>query len=193
MSEKFLPDPEAFGKAIGGRAVALLIAEEEADRELRWNQNAEFIGRILRAHLYVEHYLTSYLRAINSSLGDLDEARIGFAQKVVLLGTSDVAVSALIGGIRRLNQIRNRLAHHLTVTVTDEDAGVFMSLKPFADDWDGHEILNSEAGGKPLSRLPIDMLEGFAKLAGRTLQVAERKGGAGPRLALQQALKELGP
>ena len=44
---------------MGGRekAFAAMEADYDAMKE-RWNQDTDSIGRILRAHLYLEHYLT---------------------------------------------------------------------------------------------------------------------------------------
>ncbi|MFP3670621.1 hypothetical protein SB717_36660, partial [Priestia sp. SIMBA_032] len=71
---------------MGGRekAFAAMEADYDAMKE-RWNQDTDSIGRILRAHLYLEHYLTEYLQHANPALGDLDEARLTFAQKANLL------------------------------------------------------------------------------------------------------------
>ena len=86
---------------------------------------------MLRSHRYLEYYLTEYLRHVNPGLGDLDEARLTFAQKVSLLKSDAGMLSMIIGGIRHLNKIRNRLAHNLTTSVTEDDAGVFLSQEIF--------------------------------------------------------------
>src|SRR5690606_7610719 len=44
---------------LGGEAAYQKIADEESKEVIaRWNQNTELIGRILRAHLFVEQFLT---------------------------------------------------------------------------------------------------------------------------------------
>src|SRR5690349_2061866 len=71
----------------------------------RWEQDTATIGRILRAHLFVEHFLTEYLQARNPEIGSLDDARLTFAQKTALVDAGMAATSYLIPGIRRLNSI----------------------------------------------------------------------------------------
>ncbi|MFX5756849.1 hypothetical protein ABTE27_23140, partial [Acinetobacter baumannii] len=48
---------------LGGReaAIASMEAEYHALKE-RWKQDVDTIGRILRAHLHVEYYLTEHLQ-----------------------------------------------------------------------------------------------------------------------------------
>jgi len=86
------------------------------------------MGRVLRSHLIVEYYMTVYLQKANPNLGVIDDAHIGFAQKVDLLGENDAFITALIPGIRRLNIVRNRLAHNLSVSVTPDDVKSFRSI-----------------------------------------------------------------
>ncbi len=106
--------------------------EELANINARWNQNVSEIGRILRAHLFVEHYLTQYLAQANPRLGSLSDARATFAQKVSLLDVDNPDIAAMLPGIKRLNAIRNRLAHNLGAQVSDEDARIFLSCERFA-------------------------------------------------------------
>lgn len=65
---------------------------------------------------------SSGLRAwrANPRLGSLGEAKATFAQKVALLDAANPDVAAMLAGIRRLNAIRNRLAHNLGTHVTEE-------------------------------------------------------------------------
>ncbi|HSV68911.1 MAG TPA: hypothetical protein VLI72_02275 [Methylibium sp.] len=152
---------------MGGRekAIASMEAEYFALKD-RWNQNVEMIGRILRAHLHVEYYLTEHLQQINPKLGDIDDARLSFAQKVNLLKEEgDAGIWRIIGGIRHLNKIRNRLAHNLKAEVTEEDRMVFLSQDMFK--------LMREWGHKdnkiPPSNDPLDVLEAFAEFASSML------------------------
>jgi hypothetical protein len=148
-------------RLMGGRD-KLLEAMEANDRlhEIRWGQDTEVIGRILRAHLYVEHYLTENIRAKNPALGSLEDARLTFAQKVALLDIRGPAVASLVPGIRRLNAIRNRISHTLRAEVTSEDADVFLANELF-------RLLRDKAAEPDTpSTDPVDVLEAFAKLAG---------------------------
>ena len=73
-----------------------------------WEQDADTIGRVLKAHLAVEHFLTEYITFANPKLGSLEKARLSFRQKVELLGGDDHSMTFLKPGLRRLNTIRNR-------------------------------------------------------------------------------------
>jgi hypothetical protein len=75
------PDPEAFARRVidlgGGREEFLRLMNESIARiSAVWDQDATLIGRILRAHLFVEHFLGEYLRSRNPNLGDLSEGRL---------------------------------------------------------------------------------------------------------------------
>jgi hypothetical protein len=152
---------------MGGREAAIASMEKEYyELKERWKQDIDTIGRILRAHLHVEYYLTEHLQHINPGLGDIDEARLSFAQKANLLRQDgDASVWMLIGGIRHLNKIRNRLAHNLKAEVTADDRTVFFSqgIYKAMRDW-GHKD-----DSKPLSDAAIDVLEHFAEFASSML------------------------
>jgi hypothetical protein len=45
----------------------------------KWNQDIDAIGRILRAHLFVEYFITECLVSFNPSLGDVKETRLTFS------------------------------------------------------------------------------------------------------------------
>ena len=129
----------------------------------KWNQNIDSIGRILRAHLFVEHFITECLAYFNPNLGDVNEARLTFAQKLVLIECYSPETLELSKGIRRLNKIRNQMAHNLAGTVTDQDKELFLSVATF------NGLRNELA--KP--NLPSDnnlvVLEDFAKHVGARL------------------------
>ncbi len=148
----------------------------------RWNQDTQMIGRILRSHLYVEYYLTEYLQAANRTLGSIDEARLTFAQKVSLLRADDHLANILIGGIRHLNRIRNRLAHNLAAEVTDEDAKVFLSQGLFR----AMREARAKDDGEPISAAPLDVLDEFAEFASAMLHNGTTPHGE----AFGQALRE---
>jgi hypothetical protein len=67
----------------------------------------------------------------NPNLGSIDEARLSFTQKVVLLGNGIPGVDYLLPGIRHLNRIRNRLTHTLQADVSNDDAHVFLAIDLF--------------------------------------------------------------
>jgi hypothetical protein len=143
------------GERIGGDNELERLGRAEFFQSLgRWDQDVDEIGRILRAHLYVERYMTEYLEATNPRLGSLDEARLGFAQKIALLDKKDSNVQECVSGLRRLNTIRNRLAHRSHEAVTDEDGAFFLKCA-------GLDVLLSMRGAKAEDAL--DALEEFAK------------------------------
>ncbi|TRY28667.1 hypothetical protein [Aliiglaciecola sp. M165] len=76
------------------------------------NQDHDVLGRVLKAHLILEHYLTIYLQQ-TFKLDDLASARLSFSQKVTLLPTNGTAASSVKLGLKRLNRIRNEFAHRL--------------------------------------------------------------------------------
>jgi len=170
------PDPQAVVhhviELLGGPEKAWAAIEEDYSRiAARWEQNTSTIGRILRAHLFVEHFLGEYLAAKNPGLGSLDDARLSFFQKVVLVGEESRSIAYLLPGVRHLNAIRNRLAHSLHAELSPQDAQVFLAIDLFR--------AMREAGcapGTPSSE-PIAVLEDFAKLAGIALDASSTRNG----------------
>ncbi len=156
--EVFVAIKRKAAEILGGEErLRQLAAEESAAVQAVWDQNTEAIGRILRAHLFVEHYLTEFLAKEHPGLGSLQEARLTFAQKVALLDGEDVEINEVLPGLRRLNSIRNKLAHRLDALVTDDDAKVFQSSTIFS------EQLAQKQSRKKVGTSPIDVLEAFAK------------------------------
>lgn len=163
--------PESFAARIialrGGREAFLAHTTAQVDElDARWNQDAVLVGRILRAHLFVEHFLAMYLEARNPHLGNVDEARLSFYQKVELVDRDDPRISYLVPGIRRLNKIRNRLAHTLSAQVTLEDRDCLLAVELFC------ALRDALAKPAAPSTEPMDVLEAFAQHAGMALQSA---------------------
>lgn len=143
---------------MGGKDAFFNAADQELEKiHTQWNQNIELIGRILRAHLFVEHYMTEYLEKTNPRLGDLNQARLSFSQKTELLEPSNPDMADIVPGIKRLNKIRNRLAHKLNVQVTEEDSSFFLKSERFA------ALRSVREREKPLSTDPLYILEDFAQ------------------------------
>ena len=151
----------------GGRDAAWKrLTQSFESVQSRWNQDIVGIGRILRAHLFVEHFLTLFLQKKNPGLGDVDSARLSFTQKVALFPASGTTISYLIPGIRHLNKVRNRLAHTLQAQVSEEDRAVFLSVTLF------REFRIARDAPKTPSDIPIDVLEEFSAHAGMMLDAA---------------------
>jgi hypothetical protein len=158
-------DPKAVVREIlelyGGEDNAWKVfKDKQRTIAVAWNQDTDAIGRILRGHLFVEHFLSEYLSNRNPGLGPMDEARLTFAQKVALVDKGNVSLSYLLPGVRRLNAIRNRLAHTLRAEVTQQDADVLLSVQLF------RAMREQSKTPRKASTDPIDILEDFALHAG---------------------------
>ena len=149
---------------LGGPARAREITDNEfGEMVTRWEQDTDAIGRILRAHLYVEHYLTEFISHANPRLGSVANARLSFNQKLALLDTSSPAVAELKPGIAQLNKIRNRLAHRLSSAIEPADSHVFLAAPMFSS-------MRFVALGRPATTLtPIELLEQFSLHAANVL------------------------
>lgn len=126
------------------------------------------IGRVLRAHLLVEHFVNEHLEKRNPNLGKWREARLDFMQKVKLLDRQAFFVRFIIRGIWTLGEIRNKFAHELSYAIPEEkmkeffepDAHGFRSyLNAFTRK---HEI------GNPTK---IDIIEAFSGFASTMLRM----------------------
>ncbi|WP_096663327.1 hypothetical protein [Polaromonas sp. AET17H-212] len=147
---------------LGGKDKAWAIIDADyRETQLRWRQDVEVLGRILRSHLYLEQYLTDYLERATPNLA-IRKAALRFSQKLDLI-SSLPQFAEIIAGIKHLNVIRNRLAHRLSAKVTQADAEIFLQASLFV-------ALRSE-GAKPheASQEPLDVLEGFAQYASTCL------------------------
>ena len=74
------------------------------------------IGKVLKCHLILENYLTSYL-AFKFKGVDINNSKLTFAQKISLLPDSDLRVAFVKDGIIELNGIRNKYSHNLNYQV----------------------------------------------------------------------------
>ena len=163
-----LPDPKRIAENVitlmGGPEIA--FAKFDADFEMTaqlWNQNTAIIGRILRCHLFVEHFLTEYLANGHPGLA-FDKVRLTFAQKVDLIeGHLPPGVSHIVPGVRRLNSIRNRLSHTLKAELRADDANAFTGIALF------EAMRRESAKPHPPSSEPLVIMEAFAQHAGWVL------------------------
>jgi hypothetical protein len=143
---------------LGGVDAFRVAADGElGEINIRRDQNVVVIGRILRAHLFVEHFMTEYLAGANPRLGSLADARTTFAQEVTLLDVENPDIAAMLPGIKRLNSIRNRLAHKLDAQVTEDDARVFIGCERFA------ALCEATAAEEAQSNESLEILEDFAR------------------------------
>lgn len=179
-------------KFIAKRVIELSGGKEKLNAEMdkklaqindKWNQDVEAIGRILRSHLFVEHFVTECLISFNPSLGNLEKARLTFAQKLALIENYSPELQEIAVGIRRLNKIRNQLAHNLEACVTEQDKEVLLSVKTF------RALREALAAPEKPSENSMDVLEDFAKhVGGRLASLADPES---LTLRFRQAFQEL--
>jgi hypothetical protein len=138
----------------------------KSDRSLedinsKWLQHTEVTGRVLRAHLFVEHFMTNYLQSGVSALSSKKVDRLTFSQKLdLVVKTNDSQPQEILTGVKCLNRIRNQIAHNLSVELTPSLIDDIAAINSFM-------ALRAELA-KPCQPCadPISIIEDFAKHAG---------------------------
>jgi hypothetical protein len=161
--------PEEYAARVialhGGRDQFIAYTDERLKSfNAIWDQDAGRIGRVLRAHLAVEHFLETYLAFINPHLPPLENVRLTFNQKLELLPENEPSISFLKPGLRKLNSIRNRMAHRLQVEISEEDRAAILSISLFSA---MRTALSKGQVPKPGD--PLSVLEDFAMFAANLL------------------------
>jgi hypothetical protein len=82
----------------------------------------DLVGRVLKCHLIIEHYLERFL-ADHYGIDDIDNAKLSFFQKAQLLPNKKSAAAFVKPGILKLNSIRNRFGHTLQPDLSKEELG----------------------------------------------------------------------
>jgi len=82
----------------------------------------DIIGRLLKCHLIVEHYLERFL-AEHYGLESVEDAKLNFFNKAMLLPTSSTSAAFVRPGILKLNSIRNKASHNLASEPSFADLG----------------------------------------------------------------------
>ena len=116
------------------------------------------LGRVLKCHLIVEHYLDRFLVS-HFGIDNFDNVRLRFAQKAGLLPDRATAASFVKPGVVQLNRIRNKFAHSLSVELSDVDLGPIRTVLDI-----------SRPGGAFES--PVEAIEAFTTVACTFLIVA---------------------
>lgn len=111
----------------------------------------DLLGRLLKCHLVVEHYLGRFLSEY-LGIEDLEGAKLGFFNKAMLLPTRASSAAFVKPGILRLNKLRNRTSHNLGVDIA------FGELGPIND-----VLAIARAHAKFAE--PIDAVEAFTTVA----------------------------
>ena len=118
-----------------------------------WDRNVDHLGTVLICHLAVEHYIDDWLAAANPGMKAVRDTRLSFSQKVELLDGIDASIQWLLPGVRRLNRLRNQIAHNLEAAISAQD------LEPIKEIvWPWHS-----AAGKPCNS-GISLIRDFALL-----------------------------
>lgn len=104
--------------------------ENEKFKELL-NIDHDIIGKVLKCHLILENYLERYLSS-TFDIDDIQNVRLSFYQKAVLLPSSESSAAFVKPGILRLNSIRNKFAHTLDFDLTEEDLGTINEILDIA-------------------------------------------------------------
>lgn len=115
----------------GIERVAARLKPHMAEIEANFNaENVRFIdlmsrphdvvGRLLKCHLIVEHYLDRFLSG-HFGIEDVESAKLGFFSKVMLLPSKATSAAFVKPGILKLNTLRNRVGHTLDCDINFRD------------------------------------------------------------------------
>lgn len=122
-------------------------------------EDHDLMGRVLKCHLIIEHYLERFITA-HYRIGnkDLVDSKLSFFQKAKLLPDARTAASFVKPGVLRLNTIRNEFGHTLRPVVRSQDLGAI------------NECLAVMRKGIQF-RQPIEAIEAFTTVAATFLVV----------------------
>ena len=121
----------------------------------------DVIGRLLKCHLVVEHYLERFL-SDHFGIENVEDAKLGFYNKAALLPSKSSSAAFVKPGILRLNVLRNRIGHSLGNEPAFDDLG------PIRD------VLQVARQGVHFAA-PIDAIEAFTTVACTWLIVPDRR------------------
>lgn len=121
------------------------------------NTDHDILGRVLKFHLIVEHYLTNYLQNKFIDL-DFSNARLSFSQKIKLISQRDTRAAFVKPGIIELNRIRNKFGHNLRAELTLNDQKEMLKVLKIARKSNSYEE-------------PLDVINDFATVASTFLIV----------------------
>jgi len=87
---------------------------KEFNRLMR--KDHELLGRVLKSHLIMEHYMDKFLSS-HYSIENIDDLRLSFFQKAKMLPDLNAKAVFVKEGILELNAVRNKFGHELDVTI----------------------------------------------------------------------------
>lgn len=111
----------------------------------------DVVGRLLKCHLVVEHYLDCFLSE-HFGIEDVESAKLGFFNKAMLLPTKATSAAFVKPGIIKLNTLRNRVGHNLDSDITFGDLGQIS------------DVLATARAGVKFGE-PIEAIEAFTTVA----------------------------
>lgn len=114
-------------------------------------QPHDVVGRLLKCHLIVEHYLERFL-SDHYGLDTISDAKLNFFNKAMLLPSEASSAAFVRPGILKLNSIRNRAGHNLGGEPDFADLGTI------------NEVLRI-ARPKTNFSSPIEAIEAFTTVA----------------------------
>ena len=127
-------------------------AQAEVDRfNALFAADHNAIGRVLKVHLVVEHYLDEHLQS-KLKIENVEDVRLTFVQKARMLSKKQSSAAFVRAGILQLNAVRNKFSHTLNPTI--EWAAV-------------NEIVEALTIARPGVKYaqPIEAIEAFAPVA----------------------------
>ncbi|MCP1478185.1 hypothetical protein [Pseudomonas chlororaphis] len=155
MGKRFEEAFRKLGEAYGGIENFHLeyISKRKAFDEA-WDQDPVVKGRILRSHIFAEHFFNKYLKeCLGKNKAEIDG--LNFSGKIDVLARSKSPLKKLLPQIRRFNYVRNKLSHNLKSTVTESD-GKYLERST--------EFESCLRAWSPLypDRTPIDTFDAFS-------------------------------
>lgn len=120
----------------------------------------DVIGRLLKCHLVVEHYLERFLSE-HYGIEAVDEAKLNFFNKAMLLPKAASSAAFVRPGILKLNSLRNKIGHNLGGEPRFDDLGPIIDVLEIA-----------RAGIEFAS--PVEAIEAFTTVACTWLIVPPR-------------------
>jgi hypothetical protein len=127
------------------------FAEENGKFIRLFSQPHDVLGRLLKCHLIIEHYLERFLSE-HYGIDDIATARLGFYNKASLIPSAASSAAFVKPGIMRLNKLRNMAGHQLGAEFSFEDLGAINKILDVA-----RTNVRFEA--------PIDAIEAFTTIA----------------------------
>jgi hypothetical protein len=176
---------EHYSSLAGKRSDPLKdLAEEYSELERRWAQDCELIGRMLRAHLFVEHFMNDFIAHQNPNLPRSGIDKLPFAAKVGLLGDRKPWVATYAPALWALNDIRTDFGHRLDSKVSQKRIATILEAGEF--------VKYQEGVRAPVTDVtpPVEVVEAFARLMGKIFHGESSPTGGAIGAALQRALQD---